>query len=105
MHTIQPQPVEADPSPAQTLRDAAVYLARCGWTQGEMFDNPERPTPAACVFGAIRMAVCGGPLETYTDGQAAQVGFAVRVFARHLDTVYWAGLDSLHEDTFPDDVV
>jgi hypothetical protein len=46
---------------AQLLRQAGLYLLRHGWHQGDMFADPDQPTPPACALGAIRMAVLGTP--------------------------------------------
>ena len=49
-------------TPADTLRGAALYLQRHGWTRCSYFDG-ERPTPPACVQGAIAVAAYGVATE------------------------------------------
>jgi len=83
-HTMPSAPDVGDPTPADILRCAALYLIRHGWHQGDMFTNPLQPTPAACAIGAIRMAVCGTPTSLYTGDQARQVGRAITLLAGHL---------------------
>ncbi|HZO63801.1 MAG TPA: hypothetical protein VFB74_02255 [Kribbellaceae bacterium] len=74
---------------AEVLHCAALYLYRHGWHQGDMFDNPDQLTPAACAQGAIRMAVCGSPTTAYTDDTGHLVNQAIAVLAGHLhDTGY-----------------
>src|SRR5687767_13679741 len=52
-------------TPAQTLRDAAKYLARYGWIQGCYYDPTATIfTPAADIVGAIGMVCYGGPSDT-----------------------------------------
>jgi hypothetical protein len=50
---------EPVPSPATTLRDAALYLERHGWCQESYFATTGVPTPPACAMGAISIAVHG----------------------------------------------
>lgn len=51
-------------SPARTLRDAARYLERHGWIQGEYYDATSGVfTPAACMVGAVGMVCYGGPVD------------------------------------------
>jgi hypothetical protein len=56
--TVAPIPV------SKTLRDASAYLLANGWFQGDMFNDPDQPTPAACALGAVRMATLGTPAIT-----------------------------------------
>jgi hypothetical protein len=56
--TVEPIPV------SKTLRDASAYLLAHGWFQGDMFNDPDQPTPAACALGAVRMATLGTPAIT-----------------------------------------
>jgi hypothetical protein len=59
----QPEPAQVDTTPARVLRDAATYLDRHGWTQGNFYKFfAHDPMPAACAVGAIRMAVYGKPV-------------------------------------------
>jgi hypothetical protein len=48
----------SEPTPADILRGAALYLERHGWTRFVYFDGT-RPTPAACAQGAIVIAAYG----------------------------------------------
>ena len=59
---VSPAPVE--PTPADTLRHASLYLTRHGWFQGTYY----RPGyagafPPACATGAIIIAVAGEPVN------------------------------------------
>lgn len=108
MDTLHPthRPVDLDPTTARTLRDAAIYLRRHGWTQGQLFTALNVPTPAACAIGAVRIVVCGAADGIYIDDQAAQVGAALRAFASYLDDAYYAwGHNDAGELACPDDVV
>jgi hypothetical protein len=56
----------ADVTPADILRNAARYLHRYGWTQGDFFNTTLTGGPAfppACATGAITMAVYGHPTD------------------------------------------
>jgi hypothetical protein len=89
--THQPPTLDTEdgrPSPAEILRAAAAYLARHGWVQGDMFDDPHTATPAACAYGAIKMATCGGSQTGYTDEQATDCGRALGVLAGHIDVCF-----------------
>lgn len=49
-----------DPTPADLLRWAALYLRRRGWSAGALFAlDAANPFPPACAAGAIHMAACG----------------------------------------------
>src|SRR5690606_10602402 len=65
MHATQPpppaKPSTVEPSPADLLRQAARYLAEHGWIQGSYYADPDAPSPAACVVGAIAIAAYGYP--------------------------------------------
>ncbi|MFC8618830.1 hypothetical protein ACFT9M_20790 [Micromonospora purpureochromogenes] len=64
MHATQNQVTEQVTTPARTLRDAALYLSRHGWTQGAYYDQTATCfTPAACTVGAIGMVCYGGPVD------------------------------------------
>ncbi len=52
-----------DPTPAEILRGAALYLRRHGWNQGDYFAPADRPTPPACLLGAVAMAIYGHRTE------------------------------------------
>jgi hypothetical protein len=65
----QPTTAGAD-TPAQVLRDAALYLERHGWTQGDYYALIDSPTRPACALGAICVAVrgtCLGALRASAD--------------------------------------
>lgn len=97
--THQPPTPDTDPgadrpSPAQILRAAAAYLARHGWVQGDMYDDVTAATPAACAYGAIKMATCGTTATDYNPEQAVDCGRALGVLAAHLDICFRAwGID------------
>jgi hypothetical protein len=81
--------VEAVTTPAVTLRNAALYVERHGWTQSLFFDLAhDGPFPPACAMGAIRMAVYGStsldPDTTDVDQQALLTR-ANRQLAGYLD--------------------
>jgi hypothetical protein len=48
-------------TPADSLRVAATYIDAHGWAQGGLFNPDGGLFPAACVAGAIRVAVYGYP--------------------------------------------
>jgi hypothetical protein len=91
MQPTQNQVTDPAVTPAQTLRDAGRYLYRHGWHQGDLFTDPEQPTPAACAVGAIRMAVLGSPVVAAEDARPDRLrafGDAVAVLADHLNEFY-----------------
>ncbi|MEH1055892.1 hypothetical protein V6U89_11850 [Micromonospora sp. CPCC 206171] len=64
MHATQNQVAEQVTTPARTLRDAALYLSRHGWTQGAYYDATSGSfTPPACLVGAVGMVCYGGPVD------------------------------------------
>jgi hypothetical protein len=88
---IHPTSVTGPLSPALTLRCAGLYLIRHGWHQGDMFADPDQPTPAACALGAIRMAVIGSPVvdaDLLHPDAVEEFGQAVAAFADHLELSY-----------------
>jgi len=74
-----------EPTPADTLRAAALYLDQHGWYQGSLYD----PTmtcafPAACALGAITVAATGtADWGILFDGHPACQS-AIEVLALHL---------------------
>jgi hypothetical protein len=85
MNPTQNQPTaEVDVTPAQVLRDAALYLQRHGWTQGALYDDHLAVIPPACAVGAIRCAIFGGPIVTATCDQMTQLDPIVGVLADHV---------------------
>ena len=87
MHPTQEQVTVATVPPAKTLRDAALYLLRFGWCQGDMFADPDQPTPPACALGALHMAVFGTTNVVCAldcPNQIAAYDHAVAVLADHL---------------------
>jgi hypothetical protein len=104
-----PTGVSAEPSPADVLRAAALYLDRYGWHQGHFYADEtlppsqrSNPFPPACAIGAIRVAVTGRrtePAEVHHDpDQLVVINRAVCVLADHLgidpdryDPVYEVG--------------
>ncbi len=85
MHPTQKQ---ADPvvvTPADTLRNAAAYLERHGWVQGDYYFNPDGDfMPAACVLGAIGMSTHGTQLDHPDDSGLATADD------------YWSARSALH---------
>jgi hypothetical protein len=83
-------------TPARTLRDAALYLIRHGWIQGDGYgDTPvPTPTPPACVLGAIEAVTWGyassAALNVYDewDALAGRVAWlpAIQVLEDYLIT-------------------
>ncbi|MEU7654882.1 hypothetical protein AB0C41_23030 [Micromonospora taraxaci] len=64
MHATQNTVAEQVTTPARTLRDAALYLSRHGWTQGAYYDATSGSfTPPACLVGAVGMVCYGGPVD------------------------------------------
>ncbi|NJC85149.1 DUF6197 family protein [Planosporangium mesophilum] len=94
MHPTHNPPTTAGAdTPAQVLRDAALYLERHGWTRGAFYDylNGLHRMPAACAVGAIRVVCFGTPVDDATDlddladePPRAQVFDAIRVLAQRL---------------------
>jgi hypothetical protein len=87
MHATQLEVTADTMTPAATLRSAADYLIRHGWWQGDLYDDPDQPTPAACALGAIRMAVYGTASierDTLTVDRAVAYDRAARQLAGHL---------------------
>jgi hypothetical protein len=82
----QSSPPNADvaATPADTLRNAAAYLAEHGWIQGMAFADHTAATPAACAYGAIRMAAGGTPTRHTTAEQDTTIGHAIESLAMHL---------------------
>lgn len=80
---------EVDPTPADILRCAALYLTRHGWHQGDMYTDPGQLAPAACALGAIHMVVCGHTGTDYTDDQLDIYDRAVAILADHIDALIW----------------
>jgi hypothetical protein len=58
---------EVDVTPAQTLRGAALYVQRHGWTQHHYYWRTPGKLPAACALGAIGMAAHGQALDNPQD--------------------------------------
>ncbi len=85
MHPTQKPVTGPDLSPDKVLRCAAIYLQRHGWHQGDMFATDNTPTPAACVQGAVKMAICGNPSAIYTPEQGALFDHTMAVLADQLD--------------------
>ncbi len=83
MHPTQ-KPPGLDPTPADILRCAALYLDRHGLHRGDMFANLTQLTPPACVQGAIQMAACGGTTAPHAPGTIALVDETTAVLADHL---------------------
>jgi hypothetical protein len=82
-------------TPARTLRDAARYLIACGWCQGDMFADPDQPTPPACGLGAVHMAAFGITDPVTVEDvreQVAAFNTAVAAFADHLVLCYGLAL-------------
>jgi hypothetical protein len=89
------KPVTDDAAtPSVTLRDAALYLSRHAWIQGDYYgDSPDLAVfPAACVVGAIRIAVCGRPVPLVSrfdnSAPARQIGHAVLALAEYLGLTF-----------------
>src|SRR4051794_37815070 len=80
-------------TPAQVLRDAALYLQRHGWTQGLYFEPVDGTDfPLACAMGAVRMAVFGAtghPTDSvgHDHPDAVLINRTYRQLAGHLDPV------------------
>ena len=90
MQPTQNPTVEVAQTPAGTLRCAALYLKRHGLHRGEMFATlrPGVPTPAACVQGAVKMAICGGVNVAWSTEQALLFDHTISVLADHLRNQY-----------------
>ena len=84
---------------AQTLRDAATYLAEHGWIQGPCYDMSSSVlTPAACAADAIAIVCYGGPVEApahmFADPGYPAFDEAMRVLELYLFLEY--GFDSVY---------
>lgn len=73
-------------TPADVLRGAALYIARHGFHQDDMFANLTQFAPPACAMGAIRMAACGSATVPYTIGQASLVDATITHLAEYILT-------------------
>ncbi len=110
---MHPTPTPADTSPAasapveptiaDTLRGAALYLGRHGWTRHDYFaEEPtgETPFPAACVHGAISAAAYGwantNPFDPTNDHWAEARAF------RKAITYFDDYIIGLYGQTYPD---
>jgi hypothetical protein len=72
------------PTPADTLRHAALYLTRHGWIQDDYLasvPDATNPFPPACAYGAIAAAANGTPVTAPRQQQ----GETRRAFALALD--------------------
>jgi hypothetical protein len=89
-HPTQKPVTDDTATPARTLRDAALYLSRHAWIQGNYYGDSVDPAGfrAACVVGAIRIAVCGRPVPFVSrvdnSAPARQIGHAVLALAEYL---------------------
>jgi hypothetical protein len=74
------KPATEDWTPADTLRGAALYLERHGWTQGSYYHRIPGETvamPPACALGAIGMALYGEPVSDPKSAAHALVRYFV----------------------------
>jgi hypothetical protein len=89
------------PTPAQALRQAALYLQRHGWARGVYYlPAPDISFPPACALGALGMAVHGRVLDNPQDPDlpnARSYARAQGVLADHLILV--KRIRDLDEDT------
>ncbi|MFG3602096.1 DUF6197 family protein [Micromonospora chersina] len=107
MHATQNQVAEQVTTPARTLRDAALYLSRHGWTQGAYYDSTSGSfTPPACTVGAVGMVCYGGPVDApaqmfdapeFTDFEAALTYLDGYLALRFPDGQYYEGLDNTYD--------
>src|SRR5687767_15005293 len=92
----QPSP-DSDWSPADLLRSAVAYLDRYGWTQRDFFTpRADSPFPAACLVGAVRIAVTGKPAMDIYGTLDGDCDPATR---RTIGAALWAVADHLGIDT------
>jgi hypothetical protein len=82
---MHPTHHSVEPTPADTLRAAALYLDRHGWYQGSLYDpDTTQAFPPACALGAITIAATGeADWEALFDKQPACQA-AIEVLALHL---------------------
>jgi hypothetical protein len=101
MHPTHPQPTTdadqladagtdgVDTTPAQVMRDAALYLERHGWTQRALYRHtPGEAFPAACAIGALAIVVYGEPLDNVHTPDRAETGlftWVEGIFEDYLD--------------------
>ncbi len=88
MHPTQEPAFGLDLNPAEVLRCAATYLRWHGLHRRDMFANLTQPTPAACVQGAAKMAICGGTDTAWTPTTSALFDHTIGVLADHLRNHY-----------------
>jgi hypothetical protein len=103
VNPTQNQARDLDLSPAELLRGAAVYVARHGFHQGDMFAADTDPFPAACAQGAVKMAICGRPYAAYTREQGLLFDRAMNALVAYLDTRFnLLPVDDENTDEFAD---
>jgi hypothetical protein len=80
------------PSPAEVLRAAALYLERHGWNQDTYYPPGTAGhclTPPACALGALGMVVYGHPVtepESESNPDFRQLDRARAALREHLET-------------------
>jgi hypothetical protein len=88
MHPTQKPPTRTQgDTRAQVLRDAALYLQRHGWHQGDFYattTNTATPTPPACTDGAVRCALFGGPTTAISQDQLRALERVLGVLAGYI---------------------
>lgn len=57
---------------ARVLRNAADYLSRYGWHQGDYFDEWDVAHPMACPVGAMQVTICGFPAGPFTNTRVSE---------------------------------
>ncbi|AXO37774.1 hypothetical protein [Micromonospora sp. B006] len=107
MHATQNTVAEQVTTPARTLRDAALYLSRHGWTQGAYYDATSGSfTPPACLVGAVGMVCYGGPVDApaqmfdapeFADFNAALTYLDWYLALRFADSQYYERLDTAYD--------
>lgn len=84
-----PTATASQPTPADLLRMAALYLVRHGWTQEDYYTVVfDALTPRACVTGALAMATYGTPVDLpYVADRPEQADYraALTALVEYLD--------------------
>lgn len=107
MHATQHPTTVAEPTPAETLYQAAEYLDRHGWIQKRHYERFDAATPPACALGALAIVSYGYPYDdpfcdTFTDD--AQVNSWHRFVTAEFALVTFLGLKYLNDPALPGSV-
>lgn len=76
---------------ARTYEDAALYLERNGWCQGELFTYTNDALPLACVLGALNLVTFSKTIANRQRNLIAveHLGHVIDDLADYLDDGIW----------------